>query len=148
MKQSDQATKSYIGLTMTGILLAASACVSGPPENATPVGPERVGVYPLAGIDKIVLELPAGAANIVRGASGQLSMALEIACASSDDSCRELAGKVVLEERRSEGQLTVGPSTQSRFAYRNAQTDYRIEVPDDIPLQVTFGYGELNVHHV
>ncbi|MFK8031086.1 MAG: hypothetical protein AB8G18_12695 [Gammaproteobacteria bacterium] len=132
----------------TGVTLALlNACASyGPPVTGAVFGPEkRISDSLPATISEVVLELPVGDVDVVALPGSRLSAEIQISCDERNKSCQKLANNITLKKQVFEDRVFISPSTRSKMAFRKAQSDYQIEVPNHIPLRIIMGYGELSV---
>lgn len=132
------------------VLLLITGCASyAPPEQGAVTGPEkRTSAVLPDEVREIVLELPSGDVEVVAVPSSQVSAALQIQCHPRNKKCLKLASNITLKQQMFEDRMFIRPSTRSTVAFRKAQSDYRIQVPNDIPLRIVMGFGELSVRGI
>ncbi|MEM7083939.1 MAG: DUF4097 family beta strand repeat-containing protein [Pseudomonadota bacterium] len=140
-------TNRFFRLLFTVIcLFMMSACASyGPPENGVLAGDEKRLSTNANRANKIVLEVPSGDVRINATHGSQINANLEIRCDTNNGNCLRLAERVKLEEALIDNVLYIRPTERSRYAFRHAQTDYRIDVPANTPLKINMGFGALRV---
>lgn len=145
MKMKHNRTTVY-ALFLAAAFASMGGCASqGPPESATLSGPEKSVSDYATDIREIVIEIPVGSVNVISAPGSRVSANLEIRCEERRKSCVRLADTVRLKQQVFEGRMFLSPSTRSKYAFRNSQSDYQIQVPENIPVRIVMGYGSLSV---
>ncbi len=145
MKSHQHLNRFAPWLALLAITSLAGCASQGPPEYGSPAGPEKSTSGSAKGVREIVIEIPVGSVSVTATSGSSVSASLEVRCDERKKSCLRLAESVFLRQQIFEDRMFLRPSNQSKFAFRNSQSDYAIEVPENTPVRIIMGYGSLNV---
>lgn len=137
--------QSRLVLMALVISLLSACATSNRPYNGVVSGPEKRVSGTTEDIREVVLEIPVGDVDVVATPGPAFGATLELLCDPNHNGCQKLAKEVTLKSQVFEHVLYIGPSNRSKLAYRNAQSNYRISVPQHLPVRMVMGYGSLSV---
>ena len=131
---------------LVGLLATLGGCASqGPPERARLMGPDKRISGDADAVSDILIEIPVGSVNVIAVPGSRVNGSMEVRCDARSSRCARLAEEVHLELQVFQNRMILSPSTQSKFAFRNADVRYRIELPENTPVRIDMGYGSLSV---
>ncbi len=100
------------------------------------------------GVNRVVIENPAGEVTVERSADGQVHLASLLRVYYSDKSIvDELHKRTEVRSDLENGALTVSVRYPSAFPYRHLRVLFRLQVPEGLPLSIANHEGDVNVRN-
>jgi len=101
---------------------------------------------PFPGVNRVVIENPAGEVTVERSADGQVHLNSLLRVYYSDKSVvDELQQKTEVRSDLDNGALTVSVRYPSAFPYRHLRVLFRLQVPEGVPLSIANHEGDVIV---